>query len=382
MRFLPLLVLFTLVFVFGPGSAAEPDFLGEIHIGATFPRTGLREDYGLSAYYGASASARIINENGGVNGKKLVLIWRDNRSDPEQAKKDITEFVEIYKVPAVIGPLMSDAIMAVRPLARKLGVVVISPMATIDAATASNPWVYRATFTNSAAARAVIRFQREKYGARSCGILYDSQASFGLEMSGIVQQMFTESGGEVVGSYSIYDELGGKDYQTPLKAIAGEKPDFIFCATYAREATEIIHAARDLGISISFCGHYTWDNEVVFDGSGTRLAGTSFASALFEENYSRQVHTFFVAMRDAGMDNPDASAACAFDAVAMIAHALRTGETAADIQKGLLGIRRLVLSTGRITVTPEGETQKPVLIRVVERQGWHMVPVYAERYDP
>lgn len=362
--------------------ASEPAFSGEIRIGVTLPRTGPLEDYGLSAYYGANTSARLINENGGINGKKLTLIWRDNKSDPEQAKKDIVEFVEKYQTPAVIGPLMSNALMAVRPLAEELKVVVMSPMATIDVATAGNPWVFRATFTNSAEARAVIRFQMEKYGARSAGMLYDSDGAYAVEMAGIFERMFVESGGEFVGAHSFLNAAGEKDYETPLRLLAEKKPDFIFVACYAREATEVIHTARDLDMQIPFCGHYTWDNEVVFEGSGTRLAGTSFASSLFEEGFSRQVRNFFVAMGEAGMETPDASAACAFDAVAMVARALETGETAADVMKGLMGIRRLMLATGRVTVTPEGETQKPVLIRIVERRGWRLVPIYAERYDP
>lgn len=361
---------------------AEPVFSGEIRIGATLPRTGLLEDYGLSAYYGVNTCVRQINENGGINGKRLVVIWRDNRSDPEQARRDVVEFVEKYQVPAVIGPLMSDALIAVRPAASELGVVVMSPMATIDAATVGNPWVFRATFTNSAEARSIIRFQMEKYGAKSCGILFDSRASFSVEMVDVFRKMFMENGGEVVGTHSLINDRGEVDCQAPLKDFAGKNPDFVFVACYAREATEVIRAARDLRVSLRFCGHYTWDNEVVFEGSGTRLAGTSFASALFEEGYSRQVRNFFAAMRNAGMETPDASAACAFDAVAMIAQALKTGETAEDVRKGVLGIRRLMLATGRVSVTPQGETLKPVLIRIVERRGWHMAPIYAERYDP
>ena len=64
------------------------------------------------------------------------------------------------------------------------------------------------------------------------------------------------------------------------------------------------------------------------------------------------------------------------------ANALRQGEKPEDVRKALLGVRDFPLVTGRTSITNEGDTIKPVLVRLVERTGWHLVPVYAERYDP
>ncbi len=181
-----------------------------------------------------------------------------------------------------------------------------------------------------------------------------------------------------------FGEAGDKqDYLTPLKSLAEKKPDFIFAASYALEAIELMHAARDGGVGTRFVGPDTWDNQLVFDGSGTRLIGTCVASALYERAFSyRPFQTFFTAMEQAGMDNPDAQAACAYDAVRLLAKALESGETPERIRRGLLGIKRMSLATGRISISPEGDAIKPVLIRVIERSHGQLIPVYAERYDP
>lgn len=131
---------------------------GEIVLGATFPLSGEFASYGQSAYYGANTRVKLINEAGGVNGKRLVLQWRDNRSDPEQAQRDIEELVDKFKVPAVLGPLFSDAALKVRDTAAKLHVVVLSPLSTLDAMTKNNPWMFRASFTSSAMADGLIDF--------------------------------------------------------------------------------------------------------------------------------------------------------------------------------------------------------------------------------
>ncbi len=362
------------------GGAARP--VAKIIIGATFPRTGFLEDYGLSAYYGAIASLKKVNASGGINGKELVIEWRDNQSDSAIAVKNVRELVSYYKVPVMLGPLMSDCAMRVKPLARELGVVVVSPMSTADALVEKDPWLFRCCFNNSAEAEALVKFQRDKFGARSCAILFDPRYTFSREMARVFELKARMAGIASVGRFEILDEQGELDYDTPLRRIAEKKPDFIFAPTYALEATEMIRAAGAAGIRTPFCGHYTWDSQLVFEGSGSRLAGTSFASALFEQASSRMLREFFTAMGEAGMDNPDAAAACAYDAVTLIANALRQGEKPEDIRKALLDVRDFPLVTGRTSITDEGDTIKPVLVRLVERTDWHLVPVYAERYDP
>lgn len=358
-------------------------FSGEIILGATFPRSGYLETYGQSAYYGAETRVRMINDAGGINGKKLVLVWRDNRSDPRQAVLDVREFVEKYQAPAVLGPLLSDSIMAVAEVANELGVVIMTPMATIDAATRGNKWIFRASFNNSAQIDGLVRFQVEKYGAVSAGIIYDPRHVTTSEQVGIFENTFSHRGGILVGRYPLINGSGEVDFETPLVELGKKRPDFIFAPCYALDATELIQSAKKLNLGIRFAGPDTWDNELVFDGSGSRLAGTSFASTLFEQAFSyRPFRDFYAAMEQAGMDNPDAPAACAYDAVTLLADALAGGESPDDVRKNLLKVKRKSLATGRVTITSEGDTLKPVLIRIVEIIKSRLVPVYAERYDP
>lgn len=366
-----------------PAGETPGDFSGEILIGATFPLSGELEPYGQSAYYGANASVRAINAAGGVNGKKLVLEWRDNGSDPDQAVRDVEELAAQYHVPAILGPLLSDAFMAVRPIANRLKTVIMSPMAAVDAATLGNEWMFRSTFTNSAQAEGMIRFQLAAYGAQSCAILFDSRHIFCVELAQLFEKKFREHGGAVLTNRSFITANGQKDYAAALAFAAELKPDFIFVPSYALEATEIVQAARDLSIPIRFAAPHTWDNELTFYASGRRLARTAIVSSLFEQSFSyRPFQTFYNALEQAGMDTPDAQAAGAWDAVRLLAEALKNGETAEQVRDGLLGVKRMALATGRTTMSPQGDALKPVLIRVVEERDGFMVPIYAERYDP
>lgn len=372
-----------LALVFALETAAAVDSGEDIVLGATLPLSGEFENYGQSAYYGVNVRVRQINAAGGVGGRRIRILFRDNRGDPELAKRDLVELVGQHNAVAIIGPLLSDAAIAVRDLAAMYGVVVVSPMASSDAVVRGNPWMFRVGFGGKGEAEGIVDFQVRAFGAERCAVIYDQRHAFAMETARQVGENFKARGGRVTGMYPMLDESGTKDLSALLKRVAGEKPDFIFCASYALEATEIIHAARDAEISTRFCAPSTWDNELVFEGSGRRLAGTCITSSLLEKSFNyRPFQTFYDAMAAAGMESPDGQAANAYDAVSLIAKAMEKGVTSDAIREGLLTVKRLPLATGRVSISADGSAIKTVIIRMVEVVGSHLVPVYAERFDP
>lgn len=353
-----------------------------IRIGATLPLTGDFEYYGQSARLGAATRVKMLNDAGGVNGRRIEVEWRDNRSDPEQAKRDVAEFAEKFKVNAVIGPVFSDAAIAVRDTAKKAGVVVVSLMASSKSLSKDNPWIFRLGFTGEDESKSMTDFQMRAFGAVKCGIAFDSRRTFAREMTETFAKTFTDAGGQVVGTLPLYVDGDNVDVKG-LTKLAAAGADFIFCATYALEAAEVIHAAKAAAIDTRFCAPYTWDTEVVYDASGKRLAGTCITSALFEKEFNyRPFQTFYTALEEAGMDNPDGPAANAYDAVSLLAEAMKNSDAPEDIRKALLAVKRLPLATGRTTINPDGSAKKTLILRIVEIIDGRLTPVYAERFDP
>ena len=226
-------------------------------------------------------------------------------------------------------------------------------------------------------------FQMEKYGARTCAVIYDRAHRASVEMAEIFQDKFVSRGGRVTSLGTFRSADGSKDYPAVLAAAAADKPDFVFAPCYGAEAAELIYASQKLDLSLRFAGPEEWDNEELFVGAGVRLTGAVICSSLFESSFRyRPFQLFMEEIRNAGMDEPDAQAALAYDAVSFLAAGLAKSNEPKGIRDALAGIRNMNLATGRISIGPDHETLKPVFIRVVERRGDRMAPVYADRYDP
>ena len=104
-------------------AASEP-----IKIGAQFHRTGIGASYGRWYERTATAAVKVINEEGGINGRPVELIVEDDGTDPKRGAEVIEKFATQHKVDVAYGTLFSHVVIGSSPRAGelKLPYVVVS----------------------------------------------------------------------------------------------------------------------------------------------------------------------------------------------------------------------------------------------------------------
>lgn len=114
----------------GPVSQAVAD-TGPIKIGynADQSATGAAE-LGLSGRYGFEAAIADINEAGGVLGRTLVGVIRDDTGAPPRSIQNMNELIDSEKVAAVVGPTNSGNALAWLHIPQQKKVPTISHVAT------------------------------------------------------------------------------------------------------------------------------------------------------------------------------------------------------------------------------------------------------------
>ncbi|MQA86644.1 MAG: ABC transporter substrate-binding protein [Streptosporangiales bacterium] len=97
------------VLVFGlaacGGQGAEGE--GPIRIGASLPLTGQFSIPGAKHRDGYQYCAKVINDRGGLMGRRVELLVRDNRSDTETAVSQYERFINVDDVDLVFGTFSS-----------------------------------------------------------------------------------------------------------------------------------------------------------------------------------------------------------------------------------------------------------------------------------
>jgi urea transport system substrate-binding protein len=86
-----------------------------INIGAVLPFSGGVELYGRQAKLGLDFAAQEINARGGILGRRVELLYEDDRTDPAAALEATHKLVERDGVLAVVGPITSRNLDAIAP---------------------------------------------------------------------------------------------------------------------------------------------------------------------------------------------------------------------------------------------------------------------------
>lgn len=108
---------------YAQASTSEP-----IKIGMQLHRTGIGASYGRWYERVTNAAIKLINEEGGINGRPVEVIIEDDGTDPKRGAEVIEKFATQHKVDVAYGTLFSHVVIGSSPRAGelKLPYVVVS----------------------------------------------------------------------------------------------------------------------------------------------------------------------------------------------------------------------------------------------------------------
>lgn len=87
-------------------------------------------DFGISALAGARQAAKELNDAGGVLGRNVVIVSRDDVGSPPKAIQNTNELVDNEKVSAMLGGVNSGNMLAWLHIVQQKKIPAISPVAT------------------------------------------------------------------------------------------------------------------------------------------------------------------------------------------------------------------------------------------------------------
>lgn len=97
--------------VAAPGVDEELEGEEPIRIGISMPLTGEFSEPGLGVQEGYQLWAEHVNESGGLLGRPVELLFRDDRSDPNTAVSDYEQLITGEEVDFVFGPFSSRLVI-------------------------------------------------------------------------------------------------------------------------------------------------------------------------------------------------------------------------------------------------------------------------------
>lgn len=273
------------------------------------------ETYGVMNKRGIELAVEEINARGGLRGRTLQVIDRNDRGDGMQAVNVAAEFVANPLILAVVGHVNSGAMVAAARVYNQ-GLPAVATTASSPDLTGISPWVFRVISSDSVNGLDLARYAR-RLGFRRAAVLYENN-SYGRGLAEAFERHFE---GTVVIANPIPSD-GASDFEPYISYLITRKPDVVLVAGTEPSGFALLKEARRRGAEFPFLGSDGWAG-LVTDSATSEGA---YVGAPFSPRDVRDgVQQFVEAFRQKHGMEPDGFAALAYDATMLIASAMRDG---------------------------------------------------------
>lgn len=334
-----------------------------IKIGVNMELTGAVAAYGKSEESGIKLAVDEINKAGGVDGKKIELVTKDNKSENAEASTSSTNLAIQSNVNAIVGPSTSGAVAAASLVSQKTGVPLITPSGTQDDLTVDangvKKFVFRTTFKDSYQGEVLAAYSYNNLNAKKVVLYYDNASDYA---KGIADEFKRKYKGQIVTEATFAS--GDKDYQSALTKFKDLDYDAVVMPGYYTETGIITKQARDLGIDKPILGPDGFNDEKFTDLAGKKNASNVYYVSGYSTNValSDKASGFIKAYEKAYKIEPNMFAALAYDSVYMVAEASKGAKTSVDIADNLANLKNFVGVTGKMTIDKDHNPIKAALM--------------------
>jgi branched-chain amino acid transport system substrate-binding protein len=216
-----------------------------IKIGVLVPLTGAYAALGDDQQKASELAAELVNKQGGILGKKVQVIIRDDQLDSGVALRKVKELVFEEKVDFLAGTLSGAVSKVVNEFSSKNKIIYMGyPQSDMVYGADINKYGFSGMPSPDMAAQSVAQYAFKNVGKKWYALTADYRWGHRLLQGWLHSSKLY--GGEFLGN--IYTPLGTSDYSAFLPRIIAAKPDFIVFNNLGRDQSAALKQAYELGI--------------------------------------------------------------------------------------------------------------------------------------
>ncbi len=150
----------------------------EIVIGVSAALSGAWQILGYTGQVGIEVAVKEINDNGGINGIPVRVIYRDDEMDPTKCMNNVQDLVINEEIDIFVGPASSTAAVAITPYLTEekiftmFGAVSGSGIANPESA----PYAFRTFLSNDAQSEFLANYAVDTQGYTKIALVNDTTA--------------------------------------------------------------------------------------------------------------------------------------------------------------------------------------------------------------
>jgi branched-chain amino acid transport system substrate-binding protein len=333
-----------------------------IKVGVYGDTSGATSSFGQSTKNGIQLAFEEINAGGGVNGKKLEMVFEDDQGTPEKAKTVISKLISQDKVAAVLGEVASSNSLAAAPVAQEAKIPMITPSSTNPKVTEVGDYISRVCFIDPFQGSVMAKFAANTLKAKTAAILGDNSSDYSKGLTKFFEEEFTKLGGKVITKQTYAQK--DQDFKGQLTQMRDQKPDVIYIPGYYGEVGIIARQARELGMLMPLLGGDGWDSPELWKLGGASLKNAYISNHYSADNPAPEIQNFVKSYKAKFGVAPDSLAALAYDSAKVLADSIKRagGTDSAKLKDAINATKEYSGVTGKITLDGSRNAIKPAVV--------------------
>jgi branched-chain amino acid transport system substrate-binding protein len=265
------LLLIIVAIAFGAGC----DLRKPIKVGFSGHLTGPNANMGVSGRDGVLLAIDEINAAGGIAGRRVELLVRDDKGTPVGAQAADQELIDAGVV-AIIGHMTSSQTIAALPVVEKAGMVLLAPTTSTPALTGRDDHFFRVVADSASEARLLARHVVHGLGLNRIAAIYDrDNSAYTTAYLNTFRDELHQGGGQMV------DEV---EYASSKKPVFGPivaklrsaEPQGLLIIASAYDSALIAQQPRLLGWQTRLFGSGWSKSAPLIENGGRSVEGMEF----------------------------------------------------------------------------------------------------------
>ncbi|WP_319466815.1 ABC transporter substrate-binding protein [uncultured Pseudodesulfovibrio sp.] len=346
-----------------------------IIIGFSGQLTGKLSDLGVQGRNGAMLAVEKINASGGINGRPLQLIAKDDHNTPEGA---ITADKALLKANAVaiIGHMTSSQTIAALPFCRANGIVMVSPTAASSELSNKKDTLFRVIDDTANNSLKLAEYAVSALKIKNIIIIYDrNNINYSRSFADSFTKSFEQFGGNILEGIN-YSANQSTRWDHVIQILKEKKPDGIVLVCPAQDVVSLAQRIRAIGLKSHILSAGWAYTEKLVQWGGLDVENMIFAINYADDNPKPEFIKFKELYKQRFGSRPNFASAFGYEAVLALAEGLKkTDGSAQGLVDAMAPSNNITGIISDFRLNSSGDTKRNTFIATIQNGQFKTIEV-------
>ena len=331
---------------------------------------------GQSSLNSAKLAVKLLNENGGIDGKKVELVDFDDKLDTTEAANIAEKLASDDSICAVVSGSYSGPTKVAAPIFQDAGKLMVSAYAVHPDVVNAGDLIFSQSFPQALQGAAAAKYATEELKATKVAIISVDLDFGSAQVEGFKAQL-KKMGSPIKIVYEQAIDISDNDLSSPVTAAAAAGADLIYSVNYYEQAAQVLREVGQKKLDIPVLGCEGADSFELLNIAGEYADGLYITTNMDRDSKDEQIVAYIDNYKKEYDLTPDMVGASVYDAFQVVFAALdECGPDTQKMKEYIAGLENFDTVTGTlIRYNPDGSAVKPVQIQLVTDGEYHSAGV-------